>query len=755
MARSPQVRTRLSQDSSAWRQDMREVEAQGDATLARIRNAASGTADQMGELGAQTGATAGSMHDLSGRSETFDRILASINPRVIAMAAGLASAGAAALVLFDQLQRSNEYASQILETADGLDITAEALQAVGLAAVEADVPIESVQKGLETFRKRSLEAAIGMGEFYTSLKDVAPEMVEAVNGVDSYEAKLSALLKQLDAYPNAQDRLIIAQKAFGDDGEDVLDVLGDQTDGLAALTLGYVDAGVIVSNETIAMGAELDREWDVFVSRMEQRWRKFRAGIVDSGRSLVLQLEEVRTDSHVRALERIVEQRDAVLQAAEQRLGTLVEKRNTLIANGKDAAADRMSGRIDRATKRVERANEKLIDAYDHYFEAFGSTVSDAGPLPEGATDTPPQLSFEDPEDEQGRRAARAERNRLEREAAKLLVEQGDIMPALTLERERLNKLLEAGLITQEQMELALAREKAALEAKTPIGKEQIRIGKELDQLTKSWADQAEREERARQRLNAQLKQAIQREGELLTQRFQTPEQRRDADLAHVGGLAELGVIDEDVLARSTEEIEESYQRAAEAASQYRDTQFTLEFSLMGLATGATEFGDVWKRVALQAVFDAIGLQESVTALSRSFRGLLEGFGGGIFGGLGLPQIGGNSIPVQHEGGYGRDATRYRAFNPLTDKPGARERLTMVDMDELVLRPDQVAGLTSGGGSTFVFSPQARGASSADLNAVQAEFEVFKGYVNRSIQQQPSTIRATYRDDQIRRGRGG
>jgi hypothetical protein len=354
--------------------------------------------------------------------------------------------------------------------------------------------------------------------------------------------------------------------------------------------------------------------------------------------------------------------------------------------------------------------------------------------------------------------------------AARILLEQNDASLAIVLATEKINALEAEGLLTKEQAKLAIEAASEELFARTPMMKELDALNKEINQTNEELNEAYEKGNHLIEARTAKIEAQFAAELRRFQAATATPEQARDTESAGLArfqrGAADRGVeLDPEAVARATAAIEENYQRAREAASEFAETQYVIEDTLWGLIDGSEDFGSAWKRIMKEALFDALGLEDSVKSLSRAIRdvfdqmlsggegggffsqvfsAVLGGFGGGGDNPSGVPPI----VPVKHSGGPGSSSKQYARLTP--NRVSSDEQLTLIRNDETVMTADQMNAMGGQGNVTYI---DARGSDEAGYARLEAQLRAQGQEVRRLERGLPRRIRSVYADDRARVGR--
>lgn len=713
MTRNPRIR--LSSDSSAAKQDVQDW-----GRVTRTEVAAADLAFRTFALA--LGASAVGLKTVGGAAAAANNpILGMLNmirlitPRVVALSGALLTVGAASTLAYIEFNKS---VAALGDNADALGVTADQYQAIERRAIRLGTSMEELRDGLQNARESFFDAERGAGSFQGTLKQMAPDVLEAVNAQETQTEKLNAFLVALEDYPNKMDRARIAQAAFGENGLQIVEVLESEEGGLERLSAAYAGTATIVNTETVRMAQELDREWEELLNRMSANFDGFKRTL----RVGVLEIVDAVTSSRGDTLQAGVDQAQEELSFSIEQVALASRRLAQLRDEGIDSPeVGNLEREIAFYRSQVEQINARVMERQRELDEYLNGAEE-----PESRLRGP-----EDEEDEAEARRRAAERRRLEAEAAALLVQQNDITRATALEAERLNDIREAGLITDEQYAEALEQAKISLLEQTPFMQANAEKARELEASAKAYADEQARAAAELERQEAALQAALESSADRLILRNETPGARRARQIAEARELFEASArgdietnIDSGTLARELEAIEELYQRATEQSSAFRDTQFEIEDALYALIDPAADFESAWRSAARTFINEFLGVEDSIVGIARTLRGLLpgqSGGGGGILAGLGSIFGGGGPsgvgtpgiVPEFHDGGLIGSPTRFRDLgrNPLMP----HESLIVARKDERVVKPGQF----SGGG--FHVSIHAEGADRAGLEGVRQE----------------------------------
>ncbi|MEO0880864.1 MAG: hypothetical protein AAFY22_14275 [Pseudomonadota bacterium] len=709
MALNP--RMRFTSDSSEARDDMK-LFAKAAESEAIIADAAFKLM-AFGAIGAATGIKAitvalTAMHSPALAALSVVRLF---GPRGLAMALGASTAAASIAVLSSKVTIAT---ARIGENADAVGLTTDQYQAISRRAVRLGEDMGNLHGALETARERFFDAQRGAGAFSASMERMAPDILELVNAQDTQEQKLQTFISLLATYPNEMDRARLAQAAFGEGGLELVRVLSSEQGGLRGLTDAYSDTTSVITNETIRMAMETERRWEDLINRLKSLVDGFGRTLqnviisaedlitTDTGEALATKMQDIE-DRIARNMQGLMSAQNAIAELDE--------------IGGSEGAIQAQRAMMAFHRREIERLNAswtKAKESRDDYLNL---------------NEDPPSL-LEDNRPGDDRSSAR-EREGLEAQAARYLVEQNDISRALKMETEQINLLKAAGLLTDEQAAVAIRNATIDLSAQTPI----MRANKEaIAAIAREAEEHARQQARASELLERQRETArllADAEARRLVERNMTAAELREADIDALERLIELSElgdlsidIDADTVTRELARIEEAFAKGIDGADRYSGSTADLERALGALTTPLDDFESAAARAAQTFVSEFLGVDDMLKSLALQFRNLMPGGGdgfniggaiAGVFGfgggeGVGTPPI----VPEFHGGGMVGQPYKFR--NLATSPPGPHESLILAQKGERVMKPGETA---SAGGLNVTIN--AEGADREGLEGVRRE----------------------------------
>lgn len=165
-------------------------------------------------------------------------------------------------------------AAELVDVSASLGITTDAMQALGYAARVTNTDFDALKSGLSIFNKNLGEASQGQGELFKVLK--ANHV--ALSGDLMTDLRNFANLVQNAG--NQEQRARLETLAFGKAGGDLNELFTTGAAGLEAFTAKAKDAGAIIDGHLLEQTSELDKRWNDFADRLNNKVRAAILGVV-------------------------------------------------------------------------------------------------------------------------------------------------------------------------------------------------------------------------------------------------------------------------------------------------------------------------------------------------------------------------------------------------------------------------------------------------------------------------------------------
>lgn len=182
--------------------------------------------------------------------------------------------------------------AQLANAADRVGVSAQQLQELRFAGEEVGIEFKQTDLAVQRFVRRIAEARQNTGELQGVLKQYKIQLVDA-NGAarDSVD-----VLKDLaDATAGASDegeQLRIAFKAFDSEGAAFVNVLRKGGQGIDAFIRQAHELGIVIEEDVVRAGLELEREYDRILAKMGTAWKETVVQFAEVWRRLFSDIDE-------------------------------------------------------------------------------------------------------------------------------------------------------------------------------------------------------------------------------------------------------------------------------------------------------------------------------------------------------------------------------------------------------------------------------------------------------------------------------
>lgn len=657
-----QARRGLESLGPSGRKALRELERATKPTNRSLK-ALDGTVNEIKD-GMREGAAA---------AGPFGRVLASLGPAGIGLAAGVGVGVVAINRISAAATEGRLRLNELAKAADSVQIDPQAFQALREFAAQED--FQQLEEAFRKVGQAQVDVARGRGEIVERLKESHPEVLTAIKNARTQTEILDVLVKALRDARSEVDRNTLALAFFGESGREAARFFERLPGDLRETVAAADELGVLFETRLLRQAERMETQFGILSRQIDndmiQGTFGWNAALLESKK---LWAEIV--DLTGRQLERLgdvslVSERELRRRAARGRRdpGLFEDGLSALRRQGDGLAAEaelrrRIGGDILGAGTLDDRSRVSLA--------LRSGDVS-------GPTDftDPVEAARQEAEAARKRAAAIREMEAAEREALQIKVNLGDVSGVLAEREERLNDLLSRGLITRAQ----------------------------ADETLRQYRESLDGTARAQERWT-QFLEAGQTPLEALSRKEQ--ELRADYEAGRIAIDQYTAALQELTRQRTDEiqAIEDQRQREREATLEYQGALDITDALLNDLVRGTNSLGDVTRRVFEQMAIDLL----KNTELFRGFQRVLEsalgsasgagrsgGRGGGIFdalgnifggaAGVGTPPI----VPEFHEGGLVSAPRRFRR----ADGAGPGEVLAMLRQGEMVLTPAQQAAVAS------------------------------------------------------------
>lgn len=259
------------------------------------------------------------------------------------------------------------------DAAEKAGISAEKLQVFRLIGKDAGLDELASDSAITTFTKNIGEAQQGVGKF----KDILGYLNIELKDINGQNREAAAILDDFaDALENTadpQERLMLATKAFGEQGAGMVNVLKQGSEGLAEFEEHAKSTGLVIDENLVNKADEVDKAWDTLTLKI-QNWFKERIinlipliqkGMAGINRSFEMQREIARGPGWVEL------QRQKSLSSASQQ-SVPQDPFGTFTLNPDD-----LSSEIRSANKKKTGSLKDFLDAQDKAEQATKKAASE------------------------------------------------------------------------------------------------------------------------------------------------------------------------------------------------------------------------------------------------------------------------------------------------------------------------------------------------------------------------------------------
>lgn len=178
--------------------------------------------------------------------------------RTVQRVAGLFGAALGVGALINLGRHALEASGNLLDVADKIGFTTDALQKLRFAAEQSGVAQSALDMGLQRFSRRVGEAAQGSGELVKTLRQYGIAVTDSNGRMRSNLDILRDYADVIQRAPSEQEKLRLAFKAFDSEGSALVNTLKDGSAGLDTLMQRAADMGVVVDRDLIQKAADAD-----------------------------------------------------------------------------------------------------------------------------------------------------------------------------------------------------------------------------------------------------------------------------------------------------------------------------------------------------------------------------------------------------------------------------------------------------------------------------------------------------------------
>ncbi len=173
--------------------------------------------------------------------------------------AAIASLGGA----FDKLKETISEYDKIASDAKTTGLKTDTFQALAFAAKQANIEYDSFNSSLDIFAKNSGLAVRGQGALYSGLKNLNPQLLQAILNTKDQEERLKLVADAMAKTTDATKQAALATVVFGKGGIEMARILEQGRASIEKFKQTARDLGIIVPDDLLQRAGELDDKLDV------------------------------------------------------------------------------------------------------------------------------------------------------------------------------------------------------------------------------------------------------------------------------------------------------------------------------------------------------------------------------------------------------------------------------------------------------------------------------------------------------------
>lgn len=207
---------------------------------------------EMGRVGSSIDRINNSLARISGGA------LSSVSRNALLAVAPMLTLGAAISGVKSAIEKFGEINDR--STRAGLD--PEFFQGIAYQAKLAGVEIDGISSAAENFAKVSAQSVEGRGKLYTALQAEHAPLLQSLQLATSQEQRWRLIADAIRDAKTADDALVIATAAFGEQGAKLVGVFKDGGAEIDNTIAKAKELGLVVDRDVIARADELGDQWD-------------------------------------------------------------------------------------------------------------------------------------------------------------------------------------------------------------------------------------------------------------------------------------------------------------------------------------------------------------------------------------------------------------------------------------------------------------------------------------------------------------
>ena len=194
--------------------------------------------------------------------------------------AGIAG-GMVAGFSFDKIKGAIKDVANIGKVADQVGTTTDAIQELRYAAEKAGAPIASMDQALVVFGEHISQAASGrINDFSRVLTANGIALKDQAGNMRSQSDLFADYADLIKNAASQQDRLRLAQIAFGAAGADLVTTLRNGADGLRDAATEAHELGRVLSVDAVNAAQQLNDDFDSIINSMDTKFKRLVVSVV-------------------------------------------------------------------------------------------------------------------------------------------------------------------------------------------------------------------------------------------------------------------------------------------------------------------------------------------------------------------------------------------------------------------------------------------------------------------------------------------
>ena len=161
--------------------------------------------------------------------------------------------------------------NDLATAADGLGVSVEFIQELEYAFVSAGANAEKARDGIQSFEEKIGEARMGTGELIPMLEKYKISLRNSNGTLKTTEQMFDTVADSLSKMKDGADRATFGNKAFGGSWVDVVAVLNDGPEALAAVREEAREMGAVLGDDVVRGAAEADAALNKFLLTLKQK----------------------------------------------------------------------------------------------------------------------------------------------------------------------------------------------------------------------------------------------------------------------------------------------------------------------------------------------------------------------------------------------------------------------------------------------------------------------------------------------------